>query len=351
MRANPSHLWVPSPWRVAVFVALPILLLAGELAIGTVTFRLSELIAGLRGADGADQITTVLYELRMPRAFGALLGGAVLGVAGLAMQTLFRNPLADPWALGIVGGAQFGVGMVVAAGALVGVDLGQGARLLDQLGVVTGAALGATAVMALVAWASRRVSTVTLLVLGLMISYLLRGLLSVVMHFTTTAQGRMFSAWNDGSFASLTWESLAVWWPLGVAGLAALLIMAKPMNALLLGERYADTMGLSVTRTRYALLGTTLLLTAPVTAYCGPIAFVGLTAPHLARGLVQHFDHRRLLPAVAAIGASLTLAADLVVHLPWDRHFLHLNAVNGLLGAPVVIWVLLRQRDLRNMPS
>jgi iron complex transport system permease protein len=204
--------------------------------------------------------------------------------------------------------------------------------------------------MLAVAWASTRVSTVTLLVLGLMIGYLLRGVLSVVLHFTTTSQGRMFDAWNDGSFASVTWNGLGVLVPVLIVAATAIAWLAKPMNALLLGERYAGSMGLSVPGVRLALLGATLLLAAPVTAYCGPIAFVGLTAPHLARGLVRRADHGALIPAAALIGAALTLAADLVVHLPWDRHFLHLNAVNGLVGAPVVIAMLLRQRELRNMP-
>jgi len=336
---------------LASLFAFGALLFVGELTIGAVPYGASEVVDGLLRREGAGDVTTVLYALRLPRAVAAWLAGASLALAGLAMQSLFRNPLADPWALGIVGGAQFGVGLVVAAGAVVGFDLGAGAALVHQLGVVMGSTLGASLVMAVIAWASRRVSTVTLLVFGLMLGYLLRGLLSVVMHFTTTSQGRMFDAWNDGSFASVTWDGLAVWAPLTLVAVAAVVALAKPMNALLLGERYADTMGLSVARTRLAILGATLLLTAPVTAYCGPIAFVGLTAPHLARGLIGTSDHRTLIPAAALIGACLTMAADVVVHLPWDRHFLHLNAVNGLVGAPVVIWMLLRQRELRNIPS
>jgi iron complex transport system permease protein len=185
-----------------------------------------------------------------------------------------------------------------------------------------------------------RVGAVTLLMTGLMLGQTAEGLISVLLHFTTEAQGRAFSSWNDGTFTAVT---LSQWWILAavaVVGMAAAVGLAKPLNSLLLGER-----------TRVMAVTVAALLAGVVTAFCGPVAFIGILAPHLARALLTTADHRALVPAAALVGASLASLADFVTHLPWSRHFLHMNAVLGLAGGPVVVVLLLRQRAGRRLES
>lgn len=321
-----------------------------ELTIGSVRIPASSVVRFLFG--GETEVAawrTILVELRLPRAITALVGGAALGAAGLQLQTLFRNPLAGPWALGLTAGAQLGVAVVVVTGSVVGSQLLASVAFLSDLGIVAGAFLGAGAVMAAIASVSRRVSTITLLVLGLMLGFFAQGMVSVVLHFTTETQGRVFASWNDGSFAGVHWDHFPVLIPCVLIGLSLAIAIVKPLNALLLGERYAATLGLSVQRARMLTLVGAVILAAPVTAYCGPVLFIGMIVPHMARGLLDTSDHRVLMPAVMMMGALLGLSADLVVHLPWERHFLHLNAVNALIGAPVVVGVVLRNRQMRSM--
>jgi iron complex transport system permease protein len=321
-----------------------------ELMVGSVRIPLMEIVAMLSGSAPTQAAwSTILYDLRLPRAIAASVGGAALGAAGLQLQTLFRNPLAGPWALGITAGAQLGVALVVVTGSVVGSAFLERFAFLSGLGLVAGAGLGATMVLAVIASVSRRVSTITLLILGLMLGFLAEGLVSVILHFTNEVQSRVFASWNDASFAGVQWDHFPVLIPLVGAGVLLALYLVKPLNALLLGERYAVTLGLSVDRARLMALTSAVLLAAPVTAYCGPVLFVGLIVPHLSRGLFNTSDHRLLMPAVLLMGAALALGADLVLHLPWDRHFLHLNAVNALIGAPVVIWVILRNRQMRSL--
>ncbi len=320
-----------------------------ELMIGSVAIPLRDILTLLIGGEaGQAAWATILYELRLPRAITACVGGAAFGAAGLQLQTLFRNPLAGPWALGITAGAQLGVALVVVAGSVVGSAFLEQVAFLSNLGLVAGAGLGAALVLAVIASVSRRVSTITLLIMGLMLGFLANGLVSVVLHFTNETQGKVFASWNDGSFAGVHWEHFPILLPMLLVGIVAALLLVKPLNALLLGERYAATLGLSVGRARMMALTSAVLLAAPVTAYCGPILFIGLIVPHLCRGLFNTSDHRILMPAVLLMGSVLALGADLFVHLPWERHFLHLNAVNALLGAPVVIWVILRNKHMRS---
>lgn len=337
--------------RLYVFPVLAvsfILLFLLELGIGSVHIPMSGVVSSLLGLGQAEETwIKIINELRLPRTIAAAVGGAALGTAGLQLQTLFRNPLAGPWALGLTAGAQLGVALVVTAAAVVGSNLLEKLAFFSNLSIVAGAMLGCVLVLLLIVAVARRVSTITLLIFGLMLGYLAQGLISVILHFTNQSQAKIFAGWNDGSFAGVYWEHFPVLLPLATIGLISGLLMAKPLNALLLGERYAHSLGMSVKRTRIVTLTSAVLLAAPVTAYCGPILFLGLIVPHLARGLFNTSDHRVLIPGVMLLGGVIALAADLFVHLPWERHFLHLNAVNALIGAPVVMWVILRNRRMR----
>ncbi|MEM9647147.1 MAG: iron ABC transporter permease [Bacteroidota bacterium] len=348
---KPIKVKLPARARMFIFPLLVIgilILILLELGVGTVAIDVNGVVSALFGLESADPThSTIINELRMPRTIAAGIGGAALGTAGLQLQTMFRNPLAGPWALGLTAGAQLGVALVVTSAAVVGSSFLEKFEILSNLGIVAGAMLGCLLVLLLMVSIARYVSTITLLILGLMLGYFAQGLISAILHFTNQSQAKVFAGWNDGSFAGVYWEHFPVLIPLAIIGLISGWLMAKPLNAFLLGENYARALGMSIKRTRIITLGSAVLLAAPVTAYCGPVLFLGLIIPHLARGLFSTSDHRILIPAVMLLGCLVAMAADLFVHLPWERHFLHLNAVNALIGAPVVMWVLLRSRKMR----
>ncbi len=337
--------------RVILFPVLAILVMVVfmlELGIGSVPIPVSGILKVMIGAEDVDATWhTIIMELRLPRTLASLVGGAALGVAGLQLQTLFKNPLAGPWALGLTAGAQLGVALVVTAGAVIGSSFLENFEFLSNLSIVAGAMIGCVLVLMVMVAISKYVSTITLLIFGLMLGYLAQGLISVILHFTNQSQTRIYAGWNDGSFSAVYWEHFPVLIPLVIIGFAGGWWMRKPLNAMLLGENYARSLGMSVKRTRLITLGCAVLLAGPVTAYCGPILFLGLIVPHLARGLFGTSDHRILMPAVILLGALIAESADLFVHLPWEKHFLHLNAVNALLGAPVVMWVIIKNKKMR----
>ncbi len=331
-----------------ILVACVIVVFLLELGIGSVKIPVAGIIDVLIGSQAADVTwSTIILELRLPRTLAAIVGGAALGAAGLQLQTLFKNPLAGPWALGLTAGAQLGVALVVTAAAVVGSSFLQKFEFMGNMSIVAGAMIGCVMVLMVMVTVSKYVSTITLLIFGLMLGFLAQGLISVILHFTNQSQTKIYAGWNDGSFAGVYWEHFPILLPMAIIGLVGGWLMTKPLNAFLLGENYARSMGLSVKRTRLITLGCAVLLAGPVTAYCGPILFLGLIIPHLARGLFSTSDHRILMPAVILLGATIAQAADLFVHLPWEKHFLHLNAVNALIGAPVVMWVILKNKKMR----
>lgn len=341
-----SNIHIPRP---SMQIAVAGLLLAAfafavaSLSIGMIVLSPSDVVAVLVGQSEDDVISRIVLDLRAPRVVAAVFGGAALATAGLLLQTLFRNPLASPWTLGLTAGAQFGAAVVVVAGG----GLVAGLQFLENASLVIGAAAGCLGVAVLMTAAARRVGTVTLLILGVMLGFLAQGLISVIMHFTSRTQGRIFASWNDGSFAGLSWEDLPYMAVPITLGLVGAMLLVKPLNALLLGETYASSLGLHVPTMRRVVLGVAVLLAAPATAYCGPVLFLGLIIPHLCRAIVGASDHRLLVPLVIPAGAALAILADLFVHLPWDRHFLHLNAILAIIGAPAVIGMLLLRRDIQ----
>lgn len=344
---------VAHAWRSrGVFVALTLLtglLFVAELSLGAVAIPLRAILDLLAGGSAEHRVwQDIVMGFRLPRALAAMCSGAALGVAGLLLQTLFRNPLADPFVLGIVHGARLGSALLVTAAGVVGNAFLLRYGLLGDVGLALASICGSAAVLGLLALISRRVGTVTLLIVGLMLGYLAVGLISVSMHFIDETQARAFKVWDDASFADATWQQLRILIPgLGV-GLLACALLVKPLNGLLLGERYAASMGMNVGRVQRSALMLTAWLSGLVSAFCGPVAFLGLVAAQIARALTRGADHRILLPAAALVGAVMGLAADLVMHLPWSRHVFHLNAVIGLVGAPTALYMLYRSRALRS---
>ena len=337
--------WVYSGLAAAIAVVFFL-----ELTLGAVSIAWRDVIAALTGAEASsDVVRPIVRQFRFPRALNALFSGAALGACGLMLQTVFRNPLADPFILGIVFGARFGVALLTVITGTVGNALLYKYGFFGDFAMAAASAAGTVLVLGLLLALSQRVSTVTLLVAGLMLGYLFTGLVSVVMHFVDESQARAFEAWSDGSFAGATFQQLQILVPLVAAGLALAWLQVKALNSLLLGEGYARSLGLSVRRARMFTFLILAVLVGTVTAFCGPVAFIGIVTAHLCRLLFRTADHRILMPAVMLMGAFMALSADLITHLPWSRHFLHMNAVNGLIGAPIVLWALLDRRHARSL--
>ncbi|RXZ65040.1 iron ABC transporter permease [Pelagerythrobacter rhizovicinus] len=305
-----------------------------------------EVVAGLFGSGDPGNVQ-IVRELRLPRVVTAIVAGAALGIGGVLMQALFRNPMADAWSLGLTAGGQLGVALLVTAAAFSGPAAIDFLRNFEGVSITLGAMVGIGIFALAMAALARRVGTVTLLVVGLMLGFTVQGIVSVVIHFANRVGGRVFSGWNDGNFASVTSADLPMLIAPVIAGILLALHNAKPLTALLLGETYAKSLGTDVTRLRRLTLAAVVLLVAPITAYCGPVTFVGLIVPHFARAIAGTARILPLLPLAALGGALLALAADLVVHAPWEQHFLHLNAVLALVGAPVVIALLIFSPTMR----
>ncbi len=320
-----------------------------SLALGSVRIPLDQILTVLLGGEPTKAAwASIVLKFRLPKAITAVLAGSALAVAGLQMQTLFRNPLAGPFVLGINSGASLGVALVVLAVGGVGRSLLAGASLLGDVSLALASVLGSAGVLLLVMVVARRVrSTMTLLILGLMFGYATSALVSILLYFSIPDRIQAYLSWTFGTFGSVTWSQLKVLAPAILLGLLLAQPMAKPLNAMLLGETYARSMGLAVRRTRLLLIASAALLAGSVTAFCGPIGFLGIAVPHLTRSLFNTSDHRILLPGVVLLGGILALAADMVAQLPGSQLTLPLNAVTALVGAPVVVWVILRQRNLR----
>jgi iron complex transport system permease protein len=346
-----------TPWprlglrRIALVGLLVGLVLAFllSLALGSVSIPLDNVVRILLGGT-PDKATwsDILFKFRLPKALTAVLAGGALAVSGLQMQTLFRNPLADPYILGVSSGASLGVALVMlstgAAAARVVGTLG----LYGDLGLVIAASLGSMLVLGLVLLVAQRVqSTLTLLILGLMFGYLTSALVSLLIYFSLPERIQLFNLWSAGSFGGVTWSQQRVFAPVLALGLLGAHLLPKSLNALLLGDTYARSLGVNVTQSRRWIILCASLLAGTATAFCGPIGFLGVAVPHLCRTLFNTADHRVLVPASMLLGATIALLADLLAQLPGSQTILPLNVVTSLFGVPVIIWMLLRQQQLR----
>ena len=330
----------------ALFVVLGSVFLL-SLALGSTAVPLRRVVEALTGTSSErDAAAIVVESIRLPRSLTAMLAGASLGIAGLQMQTLFKNPLADPFALGISSGASLGVALVVlgseyGAAAAFGSAMGVRGDALIAMAAITGAGL----VLGLVLIVSSRIANpTTVLILGLMFGYAVSAVVTVLVGASQPERLQQWAQWGFGSFSGVTWQRLRLFGPLAVVGVLIASATTKQLNALLLGERYARSMGLAVRRARIVTMVGASVLGAVVTAFCGPISFLGIAVPHLCRGLLGTSDHRLLVPAVVLMGSAVALVAQIVSLLPGSAGVLPLNAVTSLMGAPIVVAVLLRSR-------
>ncbi len=321
---------------VAALAALSLL----TLTYGQIALPLSDTVGALTGAQSSDLARQIVLEIRLPRIAAAIIAGGALGMAGVLMQALFRNPVADAWSLGLLAGGQLGVALTVTAAAFAGPAAVSFLTVFEGPSITLAAAAGVAITALFMLALGRRVGAITLLVIGLMLGFTSQGLTSALLHFAARAGGRIYGGWQDASFAgvapaALPWLFLPI-----LAGAGAAVATAKPLSSLLLGETYARSLGVKVTSLRHVVLAATVLLVAPVVALCGPVSFVGLIAPHFARPLAGTARILPLLPLAALGGALLALAGDAIIHAPWEQHFLHLNAILAIVGAPVVILIL-----------
>lgn len=323
---------------MAVFFVLNLLL-------GTVRIPMSAVLSILVGGGEAQEVwRNIVWSSRVPQALTATVAGAGLAVSGLQMQTVFRNPLAGPSVLGISNGASLGVAFVVLmSGSLGGVALSRMGYLGD-VAMSLGAIVGALGVMLLILYVAQRVKgDVTLLIIGVMLGYLANAVIGVLKFFSNEEDIKAYVVWGLGSFARVSGDQMILFVVLMVVLLPLSMLLVKQMNLLLLGDDYAQNLGLDVRRSRMMVIASSGILVAIVTAYCGPIMFIGLAVPHLARSLFRTSDHRLLMPATALVGACLALLCNLIARMPGFEGALPVNSVTALVGAPVIAYVLFRR--------
>lgn len=337
MRAN---------WKFLCMILLIALCFFLNIAIGTIAIPVRDAFGILLGEEHQSLVwQNIILKSRLPQALTAMVAGAGLAISGLQMQTVFHNPLAGPSVLGISNGASLGVAFVVlATGSLGGVAL-------SSLGAVGNAAIslaaiiGSLSVMALIVWVSQRVSgNATLLIIGVMIGYVATAIIGVLKYFSNEEDIRAYVVWGLGSFSRVSGNQMELFVVLMLILIPLSMLTVKTLNILLLGEQYARNLGLNIKRARLLVIGCSSILVAIVTAYCGPIMFLGLAVPHLCRAIWRTSDHRVLMPATMLTGTALALICNLIARMPGFEGALPINSVTALIGAPVVAMVLFRRK-------
>lgn len=317
-----------------------LLLFAVDMMVGSVGIAAADVWAALTGGE-CDPITRkIVLDIRLMKSVMAILAGAALSVSGLQMQTLFRNPLAGPYVLGVSSGASLGVAIFILGAPLLGIG---GSSMLATFGTAGAAWIGSAIILAMVAAVSQRIKDImVILILGMMVSSGVSAIVQILQYLSNEEALKSFVIWTMGSLGDVTTSQLMLVAPAIILGLAISVSVIKPLNLLLMGEAYARTMGMSVKRTRTLILLSTTLLAGSVTAFCGPIGFIGLAIPHVARIIFCDADHRTLMPAAALTGAVALLLCDIVSKMLT----LPVNTITALLGIPIVIWVVIRNKNI-----
>ena len=334
------------PKMIVLTVAIVVLAIV-NLLLGSVDIPLKNVCQILLGNTDQPEIwQNIIWKSRLPQALTAIVAGAGLAVSGLQMQTVFRNPLAGPSVLGISNGSALGVAFVVLlSGKIGGVALSR-LGYLGEAAMSIAAIIGALAVMMLIVWIAQKVKgNVTLLIIGVMIGYLANAIIGVLKFLSPEEDVKAFVVWGLGSFSRVSGDEMILFVVLMCILLPFAYLLVKPMNILLLGDRYASNLGLNVKQARMMVIVSSGILVAIVTAYCGPIMFIGLAVPHLARAVFHTSDHRQLMPATALCGALLALICNLIARMPGFEGALPVNSVTALVGAPVIASVLFRRRQ------
>jgi iron complex transport system permease protein len=320
-------------------IALVVLFVA-DIAIGSVNIGLKDTLSALVGGQVDSTISSIVIDIRLIKAIMALLAGAALSLSGLQMQTLFRNPLAGPYILGVSAGASFGVALFILGAPLLHIA---SAPLLSAVGTAGAAWIGAAAVLLLIIALSKRIKDImVILILGMMLSSALSAVVEILQYLSNESALKSFVVWTMGSLGDITYSELRFIAPIILLGIALAVSTIKPLNILLLGESYAVTSGVNLTTVRRTIFISTTLLAGTITAFCGPIGFVGIATPHIARIVFRSADHKTLIPASAIFGAIMLLIGDIISKMLT----LPINTVTALMGIPVVVYIVTRNRNL-----
>ncbi|MEA4813040.1 MAG: iron ABC transporter permease [Anaerolineaceae bacterium] len=318
-----------------------------SLTVGSVRIPLFQIIRILGGQQVAqNNWGLIVLEYRLPKLIVAALAGAALSVAGLQMQTLFRNPLADPFILGISSGANLGAALVILAIAGNGVHFLSKISALGNFQLTVAASLGALMVFLIIMILARRVHTMTLLITGVLIGYIVNAMVRILIQAAMPDAVQAYLSWTFGSFAGIAWSEMKYYAPFLMIALLSSLLTIRSLNALLLGDIYARSLGVNPQKVRWLLIINASIMTGIVTAYCGLIGFIGMAVPHLCRSLFSTSDHLTVLPASALLGAIIAILADLLTQVVGGSFMLPLNSVTAILGGPVILWVLLKKKNL-----
>ena len=323
-----------------------ILAFAADIMFGNVDISPEQIWALITGkGEAGSAVWNIVWQYRLPKALTALLCGAALSVSGLLMQTLFRNPLAGPYVLGISSGAGLGVAVIVLATQFVALPA---IFTTGGWGQTLAAIIGAAFVMMLVLLTSTKINdTVSLLIVGMMFGSIAGAAVNVLQSISNPDSLKIYVVWTMGSLSSVTWEYMTVMAPLIIAAIVVTLFMPKKLNALLLGENYAKGLGVSVFATRFAIIVITCLLAGASTAFTGPIAFIGVAVPHIVRGLYKTSDHKVVIPASVLAGSALLIVCDIISQLPGTIYTLPINSVCALIGAPIILLVIIKNKHLQ----
>ena len=316
-----------------------------NISLGSVYIPISKIINTLFGFSSNETWETIIFSYRLPKAITAIIVGSGLSISGLLMQTLFRNPLAGPFVLGISSGASLGVAILILGASLFGASITGYA--FTNWGQAVAASLGAFLVLLSIMLAAVKVrNTMSILIIGLMFGSLTSAVISILAYFSSAGQIQQFMLWSFGSLGNLGWNEIIALGIFYVLGLLLVFLIIKPLNGLLIGENYAQSLGINVKQTRNITLIATSLLTGVITAFAGPIAFIGLAVPHITKLLFSTSNHKTLLPAVAINGAIIMLICDSIAQLPTSEHTVPINAITSIFGAPIIIWLLVRKRKI-----
>lgn len=332
------------------FILLSILLVVFillNISLGSITIPLKEVFKILLGnVPQKESWEYIVLNYRIPKTITAILVGSGLSISGLLMQTLFRNPLAGPFVLGISSGASLGVAILILGSSIFGI----GFLATSNWTMAIASSLGAFLVLfAVIITANKVRNTMSILIIGLMFGSLTSAIISVLSYFSTAEQLQQYMFWRFGSLGNLSWNEVLVFFIGYTIGILGLFTLIKPLNSLLLGENYAKSLGINIKKSRNTILLITSLLTGVITAFSGPIAFIGLAVPHITKLIFNTSNHKILLPSVAIIGAIILLICDSIAQLPTSQFTLPINAITSLFGAPVVIWLLIKpNRTIKN---
>ncbi len=327
---------------VLVLVFLTLL----NISLGSIKIPFKEVAQALMGnATSKTSWDYIIINFRLPKAITAILVGVALSISGLLMQTLFRNPLAGPYVLGLSSGASLGVAIVVLGSGIL--PLGLSKIFTSSLGLVLASGIGSSLVLLAVLLVSERLKdTMSILIVGLMFGSLTSAIVSVLSYFTTAEQLQKYTFWQMGSLGNLSWSNVSFLAIITCIGISLSFLVIKPLDALLLGERYASSLGVNFKRTRYIILFATSILAGSITAFVGPIAFIGLAVPHMAKLLFQTSNHFILFWSTSLLGAIVLLFCDIVAQLPGNDITLPINAITSIIGAPIVVWLLVRKKRI-----